>query len=321
MQPGGAHRGNLRHRIGRQAVVRAFIGQRFVRDQRGHHERALLGHEARHALVNQVAVFDGAHAVADGAFDGVGRVGMRHHIGLAAGGFVNDDANFFFRIAEGGNRVCRRCDAARGHHLDLVRAHLEFLAHGLAHVVDAVGHAADVARAKAAAAKAHGTQVVGTRTRVAVAARLADGAARDEQARPLHRAFVDGALQAPAGAARITHGGEAPAQHGRHDGHGAHHHQRIGQHALRAQVQLRGQHMHVQVDQARHQRAAGGVDYLRRCAGDGLVRHFLDDAILDQHVVAFLQVSQQGVEQVRVLEQYGCHGISLLWLGLKTPWS
>ncbi|KAG0919940.1 hypothetical protein G6F32_015859 [Rhizopus arrhizus] len=105
MQAGSAHRGNLRHRIRRQAVIGPFVGQRLVRDKRGHHERALLGHEARHALVDQVAVFDRAHAVADGTLDGIGRVRVRHHIGLAAGGLVHDDADLFLGIAEGRDGV------------------------------------------------------------------------------------------------------------------------------------------------------------------------------------------------------------------------
>ncbi|KAG1223305.1 hypothetical protein G6F68_020381 [Rhizopus microsporus] len=87
-----------------------------------------------------------------------------------------------------------------------------------------------------------------------MAARLTDGAARDEETRPLDRAFVHRALQPPARTARIANGSEAPAQHRRHDGHRAHHDQRIGQHALRAEVQLGRQHVHVQVDQPRHQR-------------------------------------------------------------------
>ena len=203
----------LGHALGRQPQRRPLLDQRTVGHERGHRKGAVLGHHARSVFIDQVAVLDGAHAAAHGMHDRLGRVGMRHHVGMAVSGLGHDGADLVLGVAERIDRVGRRGHAAAGHDLDLRRAHLQFLAHGLAHRIHAVHHARHRAEAERAGAGLDGLEMVAARPEVPVAAGLRHRAAADEQARPRHQALRDRIGQRRLGAAGIAHAGEAAHQH------------------------------------------------------------------------------------------------------------
>ena len=86
-----AHHGQLVQHRGRPAQPLAFVGQRHVGGQRRHQVGAMRLHHPRGGLVDQVAVFDGAHAGLHRARHRARRIGMRHRVqvgglGLLAGG-------------------------------------------------------------------------------------------------------------------------------------------------------------------------------------------------------------------------------------------
>ena len=85
---------------------------------------------------------------------------------------------------ERGRRPTRR---RRSHHLDLVRPKAEFVAHRLLHFADAVGDEAEQAVRAADASHCLRNAVA----EVAVAAGLADCAARDEEPRSDEKALLD----------------------------------------------------------------------------------------------------------------------------------
>lgn len=304
-QPGAAHVLHLGHARGWQAERCALVGQRVIGDHCGHHVGAQLRHQRRCRRVDQVAVLDGAHAAAHGARDRGRGVGMGQHIGVARGGLGDDGADLVLAVAQGIDRVGGRGHAARGHDLDLVGPHLQFFAGGLAHRVHAIDHPADHANARAVGADHVGCDVVGASAAVGMAAGLAQRTARDEQPRPLGQARLNRLLERMAGTARVAHGGEAAAQHATQDRQAAQRRQHIRHVNLLLQVELECDHMHVQVDQARHHRLAARVDDPRIAGCNGLVGHLADGVAFDQDVVLVQQFGLQRVEQAGVLDECG----------------
>ena len=282
----------------------ALVGQRLVGDERRHHIGALLGHQPRGRSVDQIAVLDRAHAAAHRAFDRRSGVGMGQHIGLAPARLRDDGADLVLGVAEGADRIGRRSDAAGRHDLDLVGAHLQLLAHRPAHVIDAVGNARQRADAHAAGARCVAGEVVRAGAHVAVAAGLAERAAGDEQPRTVGQTGLDRLLQRMAGAAGVAHGGEAAPQHAAQQQRRAQRHQHVRHVHLLRQIELDGDRMHMQVDQAGHQRLALEIDgavglHLERPVGD-----LLDQIVLDQHVMSLQEVRLKRIEQSGVLEEH-----------------
>jgi hypothetical protein len=137
---------------------------------------------------------------------------------------------------------------------------------------------------------------------------LAERPAGDEQSRTIGQAGFDGLLQGVAGAAGIADGGEAPPQHAPQQECRAQRHQHVRDVHLLRQIELHGDRMHVQVDQAGHQRLALQVDGLIHTRLQRPVRHLLDQAVLDEHVVSLEQVWLQRIEQSNILEEDRGHG-------------
>ena len=130
----------------REAELLAELDQREDDDHRRHDVRAALRHEARGLVVDQRAVLDAAHAELDRAPDRTRGMAMRRGVRATLRRLVDDRAHLVLAILVHPDRVGGRCDAARAHDLDAVRAAAKFLAHGLQALVDAVRH--------------HGTRVV-----------------------------------------------------------------------------------------------------------------------------------------------------------------
>jgi len=187
----------------------------------------------------------------------------------------------------------------------VVAALAHLLAHGLAHFGNAVGKThGEVQRIAAVAARA----VVGAPTPIAVATGRAERLAGDEQPRTGQQPLVACLLEAPIGAAGITHGRKAAIQHGAHQHGGARRHQRQ-RHVLEPRQRYLRQHdVHMAVDQSRHQRAATTIDYAGVRRGDGPLRDLPDLVAFDQQLVAADQLVVLGVEHREVLEQILRHG-------------
>lgn len=110
-----------------------------------------------------------------------------------------------------------------------------------------------------------------------------------------------------AGAAGVAHGGEAPPQHAAQQQRRAQRHQHVRHVHLLRQIELDGDRMHMQVDQAGHQRLALQIDgavgfHLERPIGD-----LLDQTVLDQYVMSLQEVRLKRIEQSGVLEEHTGH--------------
>jgi hypothetical protein len=132
---------------------------------------------------------------------------------------------------------------------------------------------------------------------------LTERPAGDEQSRTIGQAGFDGLLQGVAGAAGIADHGKAPPQHAAQQQRRTQHHQHIRHVHLLRQIELDGDSVHVQVDQAGHQRPALQVDGPIRTRLQRPVRNLLDHEVLDQHVASFAQFRLERIEQSGILEQ------------------
>ncbi len=197
-------------------------------------------------------------------------------------------------------RVVGRRDTARHHDLDLVGALAHLFAHGAAHLVGPVGQRQREGHGIAAAAR---RRAVGAPARVAVAARGADGAPGDEQARAGQEPALDRRLDAPVGPARVAHGGEAAVDHAAHQRRGARGHERERDVLEVPDVHLAQVHVHVAVDQPGHERAPAAVDHRGARGHDRPVGDLADQLALDEHLAAAQQAVLGGVEQLHVAEE------------------
>jgi hypothetical protein len=128
--------------------------------------------------------------------------------------------------------------------------------------------------------------------------------------RPLRESGSDGALHRIARADRIAHRGKPTPQHAGQDRHRLQRDQHVGHVGLLREVQWRGHHVHMQVDQSGHQRAATDVNHLRPWTAQWPLRDLLDPAVHDQHVTGPRQLSRHRIEQRTASERHGlqCHG-------------
>jgi hypothetical protein len=153
------------------------------------------------------------------------------------------------------------------HHLDETRAGLDLLARHLAHAVDPIGEPAERADA---CGEAH-LPIVRSRPEVAVTAGLAQGLAGDDEARTLDQPFIDRPDETVVGASGVAHGREPAHQQLSQDARRAHRRERRRRHRVGGEIDQRGHHMHVAVDQPRHQGPAGKIDPRRACRPDRLI--------------------------------------------------
>ena len=289
----------LQH-LGRHAQFLGTALHGVVGHQIGDHVDALLGHQPGRGGIHQIAVLDGAHAAIDGAGDRLGRIGMGQHVATEGVRLLDGGGDLLDRELQRFQRVVGRGDAAGDHQLHLVGALAHLLAGGLAHLVRAVGDAADEHHAVAAET---GRADVGAAVAVVVAAGRTDRAAGDEEARARDQARFDGGLGPPVGAAGIAHGGEAAIEHALQAPGGARHHQRQRHRLHAVDVDLAVMGMDVAVDQARHQGALAAIHDLGLGRLDRLGRDFLDAVALDQHFVAATRLFPARIEQIEILEQ------------------
>ena len=99
-----------------------------------------------------------------------------------------------------------------------------------------------------------------------MASGLRQRTARGKNTRAFHHVGAGGFSQIPVATAGIAHRGEAAHEHALHDGQGAQSGKHIGLIGCDIEVQMRGNDMHVAVDQARHQGFTLGFHHLgARC--------------------------------------------------------
>ena len=211
----------------------------------------MFGHHRGRFIVDQIAMFDRAHAAPHRAADRARRVGMRHHIGAGIARLFDRRADLVLAVAEEMNRVVGRGDAARGHDLDLRGALLDFLANGLADRIDAVDDARDRADLGRAGA---GLDDVVALAHVAMAAGLRQRASGRKDARPGDHPGAGGLGERPVRAARIAHRREPAIEHAAQDRHRTQHREHIRDAGHPTEIEHRGHAMHMTVDQSGHQR-------------------------------------------------------------------
>ena len=273
----------LGEHLRRHPELRGALLHHVVGDEVGDQERALVRHEPRRGLVDEVAVLDRAHPGVHRARDGVRRVGVRAHVAAEGLRLLDGGPRLGRGVLEAVERVEGRGHAARHHDLDLVGALSHLLARGPADLVGPVGQLEREGHGVAAAAR---RVAVGAPARVAVAARRADGAAGDEEPRPGQEALLHRRLDPPVRAAGVADGREAAVDHAAHEHGGARGHQREG-HVLEVpDVHLAQVHVHVAVDEPGHQRAPTAVDHRRPRHGERPARDLADGVVLDEDLVA-----------------------------------
>jgi hypothetical protein len=130
---------------------------------------------------------------------------------------------------------------------------------------------------------------------------------------PSNRPRATASLQAEVGAGGVAHGGEAAAQHGRHQLAASAVTSEAGASARPGQVVRGRHHVHMGVDQPRQHHAAGGVDLVGDIVdGDRLLRRRRSDAFaFDDEGAAVAQDSRFAVEQPSVADDLAGHGADL----------
>ena len=112
----------LREHVGRHAEFLCALPHRVIGDQIRHEKGAVLFHQLGGWLVDEIAVLDGAHALADCARDRLGCIGVGLRVAAERGGFLDRRADFLQRELTAVQRIVGTRHAARDHDLDLVRA-------------------------------------------------------------------------------------------------------------------------------------------------------------------------------------------------------
>jgi len=140
-----------------------------------------------------------------------------------------------------------------------------------------------------------------------MAAGLRQRLAGAEQARAGHLAGTHAFGQRPVGTTGIAHRGKAPVDHALHDGQRAQQRQRVGQIGNCTQVEARGHHVHVAVDQTGHQGHPLGID-------DGGIGHLevfgadlFDQTVAHPNGMSRSQYEMPGVENLGIADQGGLH--------------
>ena len=289
----------------RQAQLRTVVFEGLVGHQSGHRPGAALRAETGRFLVDQIYVLDRLHAVFHTTIDGFRRIGVGHDVGAPGGGFPDDRADFLFRILQVPYRIGGGCHAAGRHDLDLRCARAELVARCFADLGDAIGHNPENVAALPAEAKRRA--LFANRAKVRVPARLAQGLAGIEDPRTLDQAAFDRQGKAVVGPAGVAHRGEAPHQRA-FEVLARMLCQEVARHLIEpSDVRVGGQRMEVGIDQARHDKAALGVDDMGLFRTDASFADLLDALTFDEQADAFLKTVADAVEQQAVLDQDFVH--------------
>jgi hypothetical protein len=176
-------------------------------------------------------------------------------------------AHFILGVLGDVERVEVGRDAAAGHDLDLACSLHQLFAHPAEHLRDAIGNCGVTIAFGGVQGRRIGAREIGNKPEIAVSGGLRDGGATEPDSRPGDEALVDGALEAEGRSAEVAHRSETALQHLFGGAPGAQravvgicrHHQRNGQ--------RRHGHVHMGIDEARHERAAAAVDDRRARAG------------------------------------------------------
>ena len=246
-------------------------------------------------------MFDGAHALADRAGDGLRRISMGLRVATEGIGLLDGGADFIERELPAVERVIGARHTARHHDLDLVDTLAKLLAHRGANGIDAIDDLK--AETHRIAALASPRPCIGAPARVGMAARGPNGAPRDEHARTGQETLRHPVAHAPIRAAGITYRRETAIDHRAHQSRGAdrHHGQRDGFEI--SDVHFGEHHVNMAIDQAGHQRAAFAVDHVGIARLDRARGDFADRLAFDEHRNPALERSQMRIEQIGVLEQ------------------
>ena len=280
------HGERLAHRVLGNAARHAAGRDGGRRDQRRHQRHAVARHPLAQRLGEEHAVLDRGDPALETVRDTVAAHGVRGRPAAGLARLLDAGHDLVARELGGVRLHPGRHHAAGGEELDDVGAGLELLAHGLAHVVGAIGLAADQVPAVAAG---HADTAPGAQ----------DPRARDE-------AVADGVPHAQLGvvaAAEVAHGRHAGLQRLPRPQHRLDHGHRVrvalhrrGRIGLAAEAQV-----HVHVDQPGQQRqpvqpqGRAGRRVARR--HDGADAALLDDHRAPRHRWRTAAVEQQGAGQ------------------------
>ena len=252
-------------------------------------------------------MLDGPHPVGDRADDRLRDVGVGQHVGPPRLRFLADGPDLAGRVLGVPDGIGRGRHPAPGHDLDLVGALSKLVAGGPAALVDAVRDASELLRGGLASAGDH-VGGHGPGAEVPVPTGLGEGEAGDEEAGADEEAVLDRVRHPPIGTGRVPHGGEAPHQHRLHELAGAGGQVGDGNIVDCRDVEMGGLDVHVGVDEAGQQGAAGEVDRpVRGARRYGPVGDLLDPLPLDEHVVSLAAFGRLPVEDARVREENAGH--------------
>ncbi|MNS71074.1 hypothetical protein D3C72_1044290 [compost metagenome] len=266
---------------------------------------ALVTHHAHAGVIRQLAVLDAFDAGLDRALDALGRVDVRHHIGVPIRRRVHRGAQFNLGKLRAVQGIVKRRHAAARHDLDLRCAQHQLFAHAAQDLIGAVGNHRDADAFHQAQRRVGRARHFAAQAEISMSRRLGNHGAAGVDARPGHHAFVDGALQGERGAACVTYRGETAHQcalgfFGGRDVQVT----QVGRH--RRGLRNGGQHgMPMHVDQAGHDQLALAVDDLRVGNGSAGGRQVGDNIALDQHLHALLHGFAGAIEQAQVGQQQG----------------
>ena len=185
------------------------------------------------------------------------------------------------------------------------RTFAQFVPRGPPALIDTVGDATKLLRE---VVHLHLTRLAHGRDRpnIAMAAGLTERQSADPQSRPNQQAVIDRIGQSTIGTGRITHGRKTAHQHALHDLRGLC--QQVTDrfaHQL-GEIKFTGFDMHVRVNQARHQRSPGKIDFPPAFAG--YLERFVGDVLyaiaVDQYIKAFAQLIAGGIDKCSIAKQY-----------------
>ena len=207
-------------------------------------------------------------------------------------------ADLVARKAKRVDRIVGRGHAAVRHDLDETRATLDFLTRRLAHAVDPVGEAAKRATLSEKACDRPIAPAVPWPPVWLKA--FPEMMRRGPSMRPSR--WPD---EAVVGTSGIAHRGEAAHEKRSQDARGAQGGERRGGHRVGGDIDQRGDHMHVAVDQPRHQSLPRKFDPRGAARRNRPVRDLLDAIVLDQHLEPLQERIAARVEQPAAGEEIG----------------
>ena len=173
-----------------------------------HQPGVALQHHLDGLLVEEDAVLDRAHPVAQGRLDAAGPLGVSHHVDACRGGLGRHLGDLVVAEVRVARVVARAQHTTGGRHLDHVGAGPDELADPLAHLVRPVHEPAGPTRV----GDEEGGVGPADAPVVAVPAGLAEHDDRDLHARARDHPALDRLLDALVGAAGVAHAGDADVQ-------------------------------------------------------------------------------------------------------------